>query len=57
MGDDLYVVEHLSAEGLSCVGDGLHIVVDLDLVLDLHVVAMDVEFDALIDCGDKLHTY
>jgi hypothetical protein len=54
MGDELYVIEHLGAESLACVEEGLHIVVDVDL----HVVTY-VELDEPIvdeDCGDELKT-
>lgn len=65
VGDDLYVGEHLvvrneivDGKSLTYVMEELHIVVSVDLVMDLHVCIMDVEFDAFVtemDCGDKLH--
>lgn len=62
MGDDLYVVKHLivsneivGGESLACVVVKLYIVADVDLVLDLHVGVVDVDFDALMQCGHKLH--
>lgn len=67
IGDELCVIEHLvvsneivGIESLAYVVEELPIFVDVDLVLDLHVLIRDVELDALVsnmDSCNKLYTH